>query len=243
VSLHRFLVPAEGWSGDRVTFSQEQAHQLKSVLRLRPGHQVRVFDGERPCDAVVELLSANEARVVGEAPQAEEAATRVCAYPALLPRDRFELVLQKLTEVGVSAVVPVMTQRALVREAPDEARLKRWRAILREATEQSGRGRLPELQSAQAFERAIAAAPGRRLLAYAADQTRLSLREALEDEPISVSLFVGPEGDFEAAEVEQARRADARITTLGPRILRAETASPVFAALVLYELEGRSRGS
>jgi 16S rRNA (uracil1498-N3)-methyltransferase len=240
--MHRFLVPAERWRGDSIEFSQEQAHQLKRVLRLGRGDNVRVFDGERPCDAVVELLSSSEARIVGEAPQAAEPRTTLLVYPALLPRDRFETVLQKLTEVGASAIVPIITQRSLVRAAPDEQRLARWRVILIEATEQAGRGRVPELGPVQPFSSAMLEAPGPRLLAYAAEPG-FSLAEALPEAPMAtVSLFVGPEGDFEPAEVDLARQAGARIVTLGPRILRAETASPIFAALVLYELERRTGG-
>lgn len=243
MTLHRFLVPAEGWHGDSVEFSQHQAHQLKRVLRLGPGDKVRVFDGQRPCDAVVELVSERHGRIVCEAPQAAEPRTTVVVYPALLPRDRFEMVLQKLTEVGASAIVPLITQRTLVREPPEEQRLARWRAILAEASEQSGRGRVPELGQALPFSSAMREARGTRLLACAAE-AGLSLPEALgQATPPTVSLFVGPEGDFEPAEVALARAAGAAIVSLGPRILRAETASPIFAALVLYELERRTGGS
>ena len=242
MTLHRFLVPAERWHGATVEFSPQQAHQLRRVLRLRARDQVRVFDGQRPCDGVVELVSWEEGRLVGEKPQAAEPLARLVAYPALLPREKFETVLQKLTEVGVGAIVPVISQRTLVREAPDAQRLARWRAILIEATEQSGRGRVPDLRQAQSFSSAMLEAEGQRLLAYAAE-LGLSLPEALRDAPLqTVSLFVGPEGDFEPAEVDLARQAGARIVTLGPRVLRAETASPIFAALVLYELERRSSG-
>jgi len=239
--MHRFLVEPDAWDADHVRFSAAQAHQLRAVLRLRTGDRVRVFDGQRACDRVVELVSPSAGRLVGdELPQPAEPRTHLAVYPSLLPRDKFETVLQKLTEVGATTIVPVLTRRSLVRELPDERRLARWRAIVREATEQSGRGRTPCLWAPATFEQAIAAAPGRRLLAYAAE-VGLTLDTALgEPAPEAVSLFVGPEGDFTPEEVDQARLGGAQVVTLGPRVLRAETASPVFAALVLYELEGRS---
>ena len=244
MSLHRFLVPSESWSAGRVAFSGEQAHQLRAVLRLGAGSRVRAFDGQRPRDYVVELVSAAEGRIVDELAQPAEPRTRLIAYPSLLPRDRFESVLQKLTEVGAGAIVPVLTRRSVVREPPDERRLARWRAILREATEQSGRGCLPQLAQPQPFERAVLSAPGTRLLAYAGEPgTGLRAALAGAEDTGTVSLFVGPEGDFDPDEVRLAREAGATMVSLGPRILRAETASPVFAALVLYELEGRIRGS
>jgi 16S rRNA (uracil1498-N3)-methyltransferase len=252
VTKHRFLVPADHRQGGTVGFSTEQAHQLKSVLRLRAGDQVRVFDGERPCDRLVELVSWTEGRVVGQVSQAAEPRTRLVAYPSLLAREKFETVLQQLTQVGANAIVPVRTQRSLVREPPDERRLRRWRAIVREATEQSGRGVVPEVRPTLAFQAAVeqAVGDGIALLAYEAERRR-GLRQALSelavpgpeapgsarDAPISVvSLFVGPEGGFTAAEAEHAEKAGVRLVTLGPRVLRSETASPVLAALVLHEL-------
>jgi len=236
--MHRFLVDPAGWRAERVVFSAAQAHQIRSVLRLRPGDQVRVFDGERACDRLVELVGPAEGQLLDELPQAAEPRTHVVAYPSLLPRDKFELVLQKLTEVGASRIVPVVCERSLVRDPPDERRLARWRLIVQEATEQCGRGRVPQLASAESFGAAIAHAPGQRLVAYAGGG--LSLPSAVSEAPSTVSLFVGPEGDFSPREVQQAHQAAAHLVTLGPRVLRADTASPVFAALVLYELEGRS---
>jgi 16S rRNA (uracil1498-N3)-methyltransferase len=205
------------------------------VLRLRAGDQVRVFDGRTPCDRVVELLGPQLGRIVDEAPQAPEPKTRLVAYPALLQRDKFEPVLQKLTEIGAAAIVPVITARGLVREAPDEKRSARWRSILREATEQCGRGKLPELCLARPLGEALSAADGMRIMAYEGEH-RVGVREALSVRPSTVSVFVGPEGGFAPEEVDLAESMGARLITLGPRILRTETASPLVAALVLYEL-------
>jgi 16S rRNA (uracil1498-N3)-methyltransferase len=161
------------------------------------------------------------------------------AYPALVPRDKFEGVLQKLVEVGVSAVAPVSTERSLVREPPDERRRQRWQAIMQEAAEQSGRGVIPMLRPTLPLADAlrIAMAEGHALLAYEGEST-LSLGEALsslgEPAPAAVSLFVGPEGGYSVEEVAVARSVGARVVSLGPRVLRTETASPVFAALVLF---------
>jgi 16S rRNA (uracil1498-N3)-methyltransferase len=239
---HRFFVPPERISGHRVLFSAEQAHQLARVLRLRRGAQVRVFDGIGLVDRVVEVVhlgSAAEGRVVGQTPQASEPLTRLVAYPALVPRDKFESVLQKLVEVGVSAVAPVSTARSLVRQPPDEQRRQRWQAIMREAAEQSGRGIIPALRPTLPLADALCAAvaEGPALLAYEGEST-LSLAEALstlgEPAPAAVSLFVGPEGGYSVEEVAVARSVGVRLVSLGPRVLRTETASPIFAALVLF---------
>jgi 16S rRNA (uracil1498-N3)-methyltransferase len=232
---HRFFVESDQIEADEVRFAEDQAHQLRSVLRLRAGDQVRVFDGLLARDRVVELIDVVRGRIVGELPQAPEPRTRLVVYPALLQRDKFEPVLQKLTELGAAAVAPVITARGLVRDAPDERRAVRWRAIVREAAEQCGRGVVPELRAAVRFADAIGIAEGTRLVAYERER-HLSLRAALLERPTAVSLFVGPEGGYTSEEADYARSAGAQLITLGPRVLRTETASPVLAALVLYEL-------
>ncbi len=233
MSRHRFLV---GECAEVVSFTAEQAHQIEHVLRLRPGDRVRAFDGVAPIDCVVELESAARGRVVDRCPQPPEPRTHLVAYPALLQRDKFEPVLQKLTEIGAAAIVPVLTARGVVREAPGAARLQRWSTILREATEQCGRGTLPALRPTLPFAAAIAQAAreGTTLVAYEEEHQR-SLREALRDATDTISIFVGPEGGFDAEEARLAQAGGARLVTLGPRILRTETASPLLAALVLHE--------
>lgn len=232
---HRFYIGSDQLSGDDVQLNAEQAHQVRNVLRLRAGDQVRVFDGRGPVDHVVELTDATRGRIVGQRPQAPEAATRLVVYPALLQRDKFEPVLQKLTEIGVAAIAPTITERSLVREPPDERRMQRWRSILREATEQCGRGVLPDLLPTQSLPAALAGAQGLRVMAYERER-QCTVRLALQQRPATVALFVGPEGGFGPVEVECARRSGAALVTLGPRVLRTETASPLLAGLVLFEL-------
>jgi 16S rRNA (uracil1498-N3)-methyltransferase len=237
---HRFFVPPDQIQADTVFFADDQAHQIHSVLRLRKGDTVIVFDGVEAVDHVVALTGRSEGQITGTQAQPPEPTTRLVAYPSLLQRDKFELVLQKLTEVGVAAVVPVLTARGLVRRLPDEHRQTRWGAIVREAAEQSGRGRVPGLAPAMRFGEAIgrATVEGTVVIAFEGERAH-RLCQALEAAHPTVSLFVGPEGGFDPEEVACARQAGAQIVTLGPRVLRAETASVVLAALALYELELR----
>jgi 16S rRNA (uracil1498-N3)-methyltransferase len=218
---------------------------------------------------------AVEGVIVGERPATGEPPVAITLYQALLPREKFEQVLQKGTEVGVAAFVPVRTERCLVGrlDAVDERRLARWRAIVREAAEQAGRGRLPRVHPPLPLASALQAARTADLRLCAWEEERgQTLRAALRawagagapqcdrgragdpagaggaprpatDGPgwsgaARVALFVGPEGGLTAAEAEAARAAGALTVSLGPRILRAETAGPVLAALVLYELGG-----
>jgi 16S rRNA (uracil1498-N3)-methyltransferase len=130
----------------------------------------------------------------------------------------------------------VVTTRSLVRTGPDATRAARWTAILREAAEQSGRGIVPSLLPTLSLTEALATAEGARVMAFEGER-RSTLREALADRPPTISLFIGPEGGFAPEEVACATDAGARLVTLGPRTLRAETAAVVLAALALYETE------
>src|SRR5207248_2872350 len=113
------------------------------------------------------------------------------------------------------------TARGLVREPPDPPRLERWQAIVREATEQCGRGRVPTLRPALPFEAALRCATTEGVAVVAYEQERQgTLPEALEGARGAVSIFVGPEGGLSSEEVELARAHGARLVTLGPRVLR-----------------------
>jgi len=222
-------------------------HQIRDVLRLRPGHEVVLLDN-RGWRYEARLLEVRPEVAAGEimarSPVTSEPHTEVHLFQALLPREKFEWVLQKGTEVGVRHFWPVFTRRALVRKEAisEDRRLARWRSIVREAAEQANRGLLPELHAPLDLGPALAMAQSTdlRLLLWErvrARSLRQVLREATRGRALDqVAIFVGPEGGFEEAEVEKAMAAGAMAVGLGPRILRTETAGPVTTAIVLYEL-------
>ncbi|MBI4492538.1 MAG: 16S rRNA (uracil(1498)-N(3))-methyltransferase [Chloroflexi bacterium] len=238
---HRFFVPAGSRSGDRVSFSPEQAHQMGRVLRLSEGDVVVALDGSGQEWLVrLERVAGATAQggVVDARPAWGEPTTHVTLYQALVPREKLELVLQKGTEIGVSAFVPVATERSLARGPLSPERLERWRAIVREAAEQARRGRVPELAQALPLPQALAAADRAALGLFAWERSARPLAEVLHaGRPLAraVHLWVGPEGGFSEAEARQAEAAGLVSVSLGPRILRTETAGLVLAALVLFE--------
>jgi len=160
---------------------------------------------------------------------------------------KFEYVLQKCTELGVVEFVPLITERCVISDLNTaETKLGRWRWIIQEAAEQSRRGRLPSLRPSMLFPQACDQARQRGGLALAPweEEGQISLRQVLRTAPeghekswppLTISLFIGPEGGFSAAEVELARRYGLLPVTLGPRVLRAETAGLVAAAAILYD--------
>jgi 16S rRNA (uracil1498-N3)-methyltransferase len=210
---------------------------MSRVLRLQAGDDVLVLDGTG-AEYRVRLLDDGAGTLTGEivsrGRSRSEPGLHLTLYAALLKGSKFEVVLQKCTEIGVSHFIPVLSERT-VPSAPTHDRLERYRTIVREAAEQSGRGRLPELSNAIPLTEAIASstARGATVVLWEGEGER-GLNDLSAPSPgARLSLFVGPEGGFSDAEAEQATALGAAIISIGPRILRAETASIVGSALLL----------
>jgi len=245
MTMHRFFIPLE-WIGEEgVILGEPVSHQICHVLRLRPGDHLLVLDNSGWAWEV-ELREVGSERVVGQVVRRMlaqgEPRTRITLYQGVLKGRRFEFTLQKGTELGIVEFVPLISDRAIIADLGDVDRKRiRWKRIIQEAAEQSGRGRLPHLEPAVLFSRACERAQqqgGLALIPWEGERS-LSLRSVLtgqEKRPFVVSLFIGPEGGFTADEVELARRYGIRPVTLGPRVLRAETAGLVAATAILYEL-------
>lgn len=243
--MHRFFVDPALLGGERVALTGAQAHQMSRVLRLKVSDRVVLLDGAGQ-ESVVRLdevrSSVVTATVETVRPSRPEPGLNLTLYQALVPRDRFETVLQKGTEVGVSRFVPVWCERSIVPggDKIDEGRLERWRRIVTEAAEQCERGIIPEVTPPLRFSDALAAAvrTGPLLMAWERERERSirdGLRAVLSDDARSLGLMIGPEGGFSDFESEMAREAGAVSVSLGQRILRTETAGPILAALALYE--------
>jgi 16S rRNA (uracil1498-N3)-methyltransferase len=242
--MHRFFVSPDQLSHHVVRFDEDQARQMRRVLRLRPGDRVVALDGQGKQYEVV-LEEVAHARATGRlsepAKATGEPSARLTLYQSLLRREKFEWVLQKGTEIGVAAFVPVVTRRSVVRDAEDVGpeKLGRWRRIIREAAEQSGRGLLPSLDQAMPLEAlaGVADAHDARLIAWEGERDR-TVRDALanREHPRDVALFIGPEGGYDTDEVRLVESWGGAAVTLGRRILRTETAALVGATLVLHEL-------
>ena len=255
----RFFVPAESLVRDkdgapvRVALDRAIAHQLRNVLRMRAGDRVIVLDdsGWEYEVELIDLGSDGASAVVCEGrPSQDEPLVALTLYQGVLKGQHTEWVLQKGAELGIAAFVPIFTRRTIVTGAERVTKKRpRWERILCEAAEQSGRGRLPRLADPLSFAdacREAATANDLALLAWEkASHSGQSSRpgslvgvlHALDTPPQSVALLVGPEGGFEAQEVDLARECGIQVVTLGPRILRAETAALAAVAIVVSELE------
>lgn len=230
--------------GQTVVFSNEQAHQLARVLRLRPGGEVAVLDDRgRQYDVTLQDVRRDHAvgQITGSNAATGEPRANLTLFQSTLRREKFEWVLQKGTELGVARFVPVISARSLVRDSDmlTPERLARWRRIITEAAEQSSRGRLPVIAPTVSFNEAMNDLQYyAKVLIASTRPNEGSVGQALAGagpEP-RVALFIGPEGGFAPDEIELAESRGVSPVTLGPRVLRTETAAIAAAALVLYEL-------
>ena len=239
--MRRFFVPPDVLGGREVALPRELSRRLATVLRLKRGDRVLLADGlGRDYEVEITALTPRsvQAAVVGERASPPEPALEMVLYQSLVRPQRFELVLEKGTELGVARFVPLVSGRAQVKTEGGSQRAERWRRIVTEAAEQCGRGRVPAVDPPAAFAEAVRTAPGLRLLPWEGERSRglRSYLRGLQLIPEAVSLFIGPEGGFAAEEAALAREAGCVAVSLGPRVLRSETAGIVAAALVMHEL-------
>jgi len=236
----RICVPPEAISGGRLTLGADALRHVRTVLRLRAGDELVVTDGEgAEYVARLERLGRDrgEAALVRRAGPGRESPLRTVLAQAVPKGDRFELALQKAVELGVSAVVPLLTGRTV--PAPRRAggvRLERWRRVAEGAVAQCGRTRLPAVHPPRAFSALVAdpaPEPLRVLLWAEAPEGLGAVLAAWEEPPKAVLVAAGPEGGWEPGEAESAIGAGFRPARLGPRTLRSETAG--LAALAVLQ--------
>jgi len=239
--MHRFFLTQPGLQPAQTVDLEPIAHQLQVVLRLQPGAQIVLLDGQgRAYLAEITTLQRRVATgyISRQLPDPPEPTLRLTLYQCSLKADKFEWILQKGTELGVARFVPVISERSVVRPAAAlQKKYERWQAIIREAAEQCGRGRIPRLQEPLTWAEAITHADGLRLLPWeAATQSAPRLAPLLlagTPPPVGLSLLIGPEGGISDNEAATAQTAGWQTISLGPQILRAETAALAAVAVAL----------
>lgn len=244
--MNRFFLESSQFDGDRVIFPGEIAHQVIHVLRLTEGDKVEVLDNTCTAFEVI-IINADQpelvtGKIIGQRKIDSEASIKVSLFFGLTQRDKVEWILQKGTELGLNAFYPFISAHTRVTSVsmPDQ-KFDRWKRIIRESAEQSGRGLLPTLHQPQKLDSCldqINQLEGRALAAWeAADPGTQTIHEGLSGfSGLSISLLIGPEGGFNKKEIQQITNAGCRVVSLGKRILRMETAAIIFPALVMYEL-------
>src|SRR5215212_1014094 len=240
MTRRRFYAPPAAFTDQTVTLAMDEARHLRDVLRLKTGDEVYVFNGagrEFRCTISEIKRDSTELRIDAEVePAKPESQLQLDLCVALLKGEKFDLVVQKATELGVTKVVPVITRYADIHlrdEADGTKRVARWQRIALEAAKQSGRAFVPEISMPVVFEAVLANTndDGRLMFSERGGGTLSSLAPSQ-----SVTALVGSEGGWSDEELEQARAQNFHIITLGSRILRAETAAIAVTALLQHLL-------
>ncbi|MBO8168819.1 MAG: 16S rRNA (uracil(1498)-N(3))-methyltransferase [Thermoanaerobacteraceae bacterium] len=241
--MHQFFVPEVGKIGARIRIAGEEAHHLVNVLRLETGDLVAIADssGKRFLAALEEMTREEVTAYLERELPSGEPPLKLTLLQGVAKGDKFDFIIQKTTELGISAIIPVQAQRSVAKIKPERAakRLQRWQRIAKEAAKQCGRARVPEIEEPATLERALQSLPGdTSIMIPWEDEKTVSIGEALRKHDFSrnIALVIGPEGGLTAEEVALAVSFGAIPVSLGQRILRTETAAIAAVAIVMYQL-------
>lgn len=246
--MHRFYIPAESWNLDSLKLNEEESHHALDVLRLKQGDRAVVFNG-RGAEATVEITAAHknsmDLRRIHDAKSAP-LPCKITLAQAVPKGKNMDLIVQKATELGAAAIAPLLSERTVVQVEEDDAAKKRakWQAVAIEAAKQCGQNWLPEISAPQSPKEFFQGNPRFDLMLIASLQPdSLHFKKVLEEytagakkKPASALILVGPEGDFTPAEIALAKSGGCRPITLGPIVLRTETAAIYCLSILGYEL-------
>jgi 16S rRNA (uracil1498-N3)-methyltransferase len=236
--MRRFFYNPAQDTTEHVLITGAEAHHLKTVLRMHVGAKAELYDGAGSVIyGEIEQISANSVvsfRILSRR-QEQESCNPLTLVQALLNKGKkMDTVVQKATELGVHSFVPVIT-RYCEPQGKDSQLLQRWQRIMLEACKQCGRLRLMEINPPEPLHGLHFPAEGQKIMPWE-NETATSFAAAGVQPGQPLILLIGPEGGFHPEEVEQARNCGFRIVSLGPRVLRAETAAIAAAALAQHLL-------
>ncbi|HHV38390.1 MAG TPA: 16S rRNA (uracil(1498)-N(3))-methyltransferase [Tepidimicrobium sp.] len=241
--MDRFFVDRKQIEGNRIDIVGQDVRHIRNVLRLRPGDSVEVvadnivhiceimeFDGNRiPLNILDSFRGRNEPPI------------DMILYQGIAKGNRMDMVMQKATEIGFTHIYPIITHRTVVRmkdRSREQRKVERWQSIVEEAAKQSKRDRLPRVHDIIGFQDMVNMLEGEAniIVPYEEEET-YGIKGAIRSiGPGRVHVVIGPEGGFEGEEVERLKGIGGKSVTLGPRILRTETAGLVVGSIILYEL-------
>ena len=238
--MHSFYVPKTQCNEDLITIKNSEHHHLRNVLRLENGETIRIIDGEGSV-YIAETSDVKTDSTIVRILNREfytKSSPSITLFQGVPKHDKMELILQKTTELGVSHVVPILTERSL--QNPSESRCERWHRIILSATKQCGRVWKPKLGNMINFQECINAIHSYTLrLILWEQEKRQHIKSVLRESPKvdSIALVVGPEGGFTESEIDTAIDYGCIPVRIGTNVLRTETAAITGIAIAAYEYE------
>lgn len=242
--MPKFFVSSADIYPDTIHITGEDVNHIKNVLRLKTGENIIVCDGNgTDYSAEIERFESDTivARIAGRAKSVTEPPIDVTLYQGLPKSDKMDFIIKKSIELGVKRVVPVLNERTVVKienKKDADKKVSRWQKIALEAAKQCNRGIIPEVGHPLSYYEALKQAEGSdlRIIPYERESVNNLKSVILKRNPSKISLFIGPEGGFSEKEIEEAVAAGVNPVTLGPRILRTETAGIAVLSMLMYEL-------
>lgn len=239
--MPKFFVSKSQIENQKAVITGADVNHLTRVLRAKPGDSLLLCDGEGS-DYSARILSFSKEQVEAEIlkvfPCPNEPQVLVTLYQGLPKQGKMEWIIEKCTEMGISRIVPVQMERSVVKltDSQAEKKLERWRKTAEAAAKQCGRGRIPEVSMPVSLPKLVQSSlPSFLLLPYEEERAR-PIRSALQQKKNDTAgIFIGPEGGFSPDEAAFLKNLGALSVTLGPRILRTETAGLAALTVLLYE--------
>lgn len=250
--MYLFFVDGSAIRENRAEITGPDVNHIKNVLRMKPGDKIRISDGEELCYNCVieEFRESSEGengavllKLLSRDEDGTELPAEIVLYQGLPKGDKMELVIQKNVELGIKAIVPVATRRAVVKldKKKAEAKIRRWNAISESAAKQSKRTVIPEVRPVMTFKEAIDSASefDCKFIPYENAEGMAYTRQMLSfvKPGTRTAIFIGPEGGFDEEEIAYAREKGFLPVSLGRRILRTETAGFTLLAALMIQLE------
>ncbi|MGE5632477.1 MAG: 16S rRNA (uracil(1498)-N(3))-methyltransferase [Caulobacteraceae bacterium] len=243
--MHRFFIKHENIFKGGITVEGEDVQHISRVLRLGIDDKLVLCDGAGT-DYYVSIESMNKHSIrtviLNKEESKGEPAIDAVLYQGIPKSTKMDLIIQKCTEMGISSIVPVMTARTVVKlesEKDEMRKVERWTKIAEEAAKQSGRGRIPHIAMPMTFDKALSDAVSLDIVVIPYElEESTSLKKVLGGKSAeSIGFFIGPEGGFEAVEIEKAKSSGVIPVTLGKRILRTETAGFAVLTSIMYHYD------
>lgn len=247
--MHQFFVESHQISEKYVTITGDDVKHIRNVLRMRPGEEIRVSDGQG-ADYFCEIESVGQdavsARILDKEATDTELPNRIYLFQALPKGERMEYVIQKAVELGVHEIIPVEMKYCVVKldDKKKEKKVVRWQEIAKSAAKQAKRSRIPKVKQVMSYKEAVAYAQECDicLVPYENEEGMKATQEVLDRIHIgeSISVMIGPEGGFAEEEIAYVRDS-MDVISLGRRILRTDTAAITTMSMLMLEIEMKER--
>lgn len=243
--MHRFFIDKNSIDDENIIITGDDVKHIGKVLRLKIGDIISASDAEG-FQYICSISSIDRERVVCHIMEKRmnesEPPVRVDLYQGLPKGPKMDLIVQKCVEIGINSITPVETERTVV-DAENrrglQNRVVRWQRISEEAAKQSGRGRIPVIKNIKTFSEVLMGLQGYDIMLIPYEkESKTGLKQLLRgnNNARNLSVFIGPEGGFSEDEISMAREKGIVPVTLGPRILRTETAGFTCLSIIMYEL-------